>query len=156
MRISVLLAFVVSITAGAAWADDNPLPPPHPLPHSRLVIDAANGPAKFDVEMASDWRSQEYGLMNRKSLAVHSGMLFDLHAPQMTGFWMENTLIPLDMIFIREDGTISSVAPDAVPMTLTTIRSVEPIRAVLEIGGGRAAEFGIYPGQKVHNAIFHN
>jgi uncharacterized protein len=132
----------------------NPSPPPHPLPHSMLLIDGANGPVKFNVEMANDPQSQEYGLMFRKSLAANSGMLFDFHTTVQTTFWMKNTLIPLDMIFIKMDGTISSVAPDAVPMTTTPVPSTEPIRAVLEIGGGRAAQFGIYPGEKVHNAIF--
>jgi uncharacterized membrane protein (UPF0127 family) len=154
MRLSKIVAFVLALLPVAACAD--PSAPPHPLPHSTLVIDGANGPVKFDVEMANDSQSQEYGLMFRKSLAAKAGMLFDFHTTVMTTFWMKNTLIPLDMIFIKMDGTISSVAPDAVPMTLTPVASVEPVRAVLEIGGGRAAQFGIYPGEKVHNAIFGN
>jgi uncharacterized membrane protein (UPF0127 family) len=136
--------------AGAACASD-PQPPPKPLPVSTLTIDTNNGPATFKIEVASDWRAQEYGLMNRKSLAPNAGMLFDFHAPEMTSFWMKDTLIPLDMIFIRQDGIVSSVAPDAVPMSLTSIPSAEPVRAVLEIAGGRAAALGIYPGEKVHS-----
>jgi uncharacterized membrane protein (UPF0127 family) len=154
MRRLKLLSLLCALLPAAAFAD--PPPPSHPLPHSILIIDGANGPVKFDVEMANDKPSQEYGLMFRKSLAPKAGMLFDFHTTVMTSFWMKNTLIPLDMIFIKMDGTISSVAPDAVPMTLTNISSVEPIRAVLEIGGGRAAQYGIYPGETVHNAIFGN
>src|ERR1700761_4822938 len=154
MRYLKLLSLVFALLPVAGLAD--PTPPPHPLPHSTLVIDTSNGPVKFDVEMANDKQSQEYGLMFRKSLAANAGMLFDFHTTVMTSFWMKNTLIPLDMVFITMDGTVSSVAPDAVPMSLTNISSVEPIRAVLEIGGGRAAQFGIYPGEKVHNAIFGN
>jgi hypothetical protein len=120
------------------------------------VIDTTAGEAKFAVEVAADWRSQEYGLMNRRSLPRNTGMIFDFRSPSMTSFWMKNTLISLDMIFIRQDGTISSIAPDAVPMSLDSIPSTEPVRAVLEIGGGEAARLGIYPGQKVHNAIFGN
>jgi uncharacterized membrane protein (UPF0127 family) len=110
----------------------------------------------LDVEVADDWRSQEYGLMNRKHLARNAGMIFDFHTPSMTSFWMKNTLIPLDMIFIREDGTISSIAPDAVPMSLESIKSVEPVRAVLEINGGESAKLGIAAGQVVHGTLFGN
>jgi len=152
MRLSKLFPLILVLLPDVVWAD--PSPPPHPLPHSILVIDTANGPVQFDVEMANDSQSQEYGLMFRKSLAPHAGMLFDFHMNVETSFWMKNTLIPLDMIFVRDDGTISSVAPDAVPLSTTPVPSVEPIRAVLEIGGGRASQFGIYPGEKVHNAIF--
>ena len=152
MRFAYLMAAIAFVMGAAAHAD--PQPPPKPLPHTQLVIDTTAGEAKFDVEVAADWRSQEYGLMNRKHLPNNAGMIFDFHAPVMTSFWMKDTLIPLDMIFIRQDGTISSVAPDAVPMSLTSIPSTEPIRAVLEINGGEAARLGIYPGQKVHNAIF--
>ena len=154
MRRLKFLPLILVLLPVAACAD--PRPPAHPLPHSMLVIDTANGPVTFNVEVASDSQSQEYGLMFRKSLAPKAGMLFDFHTAVTTSFWMKNTLIPLDMIFIRMDGTISSVAPDAVPMTTTPIPAVEPIRAVLEIGGGRAAQFGIYPGETVHNAIFGN
>ena len=154
MRRLKLLLSVFLIVPAVACAD--PSPPPHPLPHSTLVIDGANGPVRFNVEMANDAQSQEYGLMFRKSLAANAGMLFDFHTLVNTSFWMKNTLIPLDIIFILPDGTISSVAPDATPMSTTPIPAVEPVRAVLEIGGGRAAQFGIYPGEKVHNAIFGN
>jgi hypothetical protein len=152
MRIWKSLPLIFVLLPVAACAD--PMPPPHPLPHSMLVIDTANGPVTFNVEVASDSQSQEYGLMFRKSLAPKAGMLFDFHTAVETSFWMKNTLIPLDMIFIGMDGTISSVAPDAVPLSTTPIPAAEPVRAVLEIGGGRAAQFGIYPGEKVHNAIF--
>jgi uncharacterized membrane protein (UPF0127 family) len=155
MRSVVFLAATFFAFAATACAAD-PQPPAKPLPHTMLVIDTPAGEAKFDVEVAADWRSQEYGLMNRKHLAQNAGMIFDFRSPTMTSFWMKNTLIPLDMIFIREDGTISSIAPDAVPMSLKSIKSVEPVRAVLEINGGESARLGIAPGQVVHNAIFGN
>lgn len=154
MRRWKLLLSVFLVLPAVACAD--PSPPPHPLPRSTIVIDTSNGPVRFNVEMANDGQSQEYGLMFRKSLAANAGMLFDFHTLVNTSFWMKNTLIPLDIIFILPDGTISSIAPDATPMSTTPIPAVEPIRAVLEIGGGRAAQFGIYPGEKAHNAIFGN
>lgn len=152
MRVAYFLAAIILALCTGAQAD--PRPPAKPLPHTVLVIDTAAGAAKFDVEVAGDRRSQEYGLMNRKYLPKDAGMIFDFGSPSMTSFWMKNTLIPLDMIFIRQDGTISSIAPDAVPMSLASIPSTEPVRAVLEINGGEAAKLGIYPGQKVHSAIF--
>ena len=124
------------------------------LPVTSIVIDSAHGPVKFQAEVAADPASQEKGLMFRKSLAPDAGMLFDFHTPDFQTFWMKNTVIPLDMIFIRADGTISSIAPNTTPQSETPIPSYEPVRAVLEINGGRSAQLGIEPGERVHNAIF--
>lgn len=121
-----------------------------------VVIDTEHGPTKFQAEVAADPASQEKGLMFRKALAPDAGMLFDFHTPEFQTFWMKNTVIALDMIFIRSDGTISSIAPNAVPYSETPIPSYEPVRAVLEINGGRAAQLGILPGEHVHAAIFGN
>src|SRR6185312_1445564 len=154
MRVSYFVTAIFLTVSVSACAD--PRPPEKPLPHTVLVINADAGPLRFDIEVAADSRSQEYGLMNRKSLPRRTGMIFDFHSPSMVSFWMKDTLIPLDMIFIRQNGTISSIAPDAVPMSLDSIPSTEPVRAVLEIGGGEAAKLGIFPGQEVHNAIFRN
>ena len=127
-----------------------------PLPVTTIAVDTAKGRHAFKVEIASDDASQEKGLMYRKSLAADAGMLFDFHQEVMTTFWMKNTVLPLDIIFIRTDGTISSVAANAVPYSLAPIPSSEPIRAVLEINAGRARALGIGPGDTVHSAIFHN
>jgi uncharacterized membrane protein (UPF0127 family) len=126
------------------------------LPVTTLVIDTEKGPHAIRAEVAADQASQERGLMFRRQLGPDEGMVFDFHKPQWEVFWMKNTILSLDMIFIRQDGTISSVAPQAVPYSETAIPSAEPVRAVLEINGGRAAVLGIGPGQKVHNAIFGN
>ena len=147
-------AMLLALAGGALAASDDPKPPSKPLPRASIVIDSDSGPARFTVEVAGDPQSQAYGLMNRKSLGANAGMLFDFHQPVMTSFWMKNTLIPLDMIFIRPDGVISSIAAEAEPLSLTSIPCIEPVRAVLEIKGGRAAELNIYPGQRVHGAIF--
>jgi len=121
-----------------------------------VVIDTAHGPATFSVEIAADPASQEKGLMFRTKMAPNAGMLFDFHTPQQVSFWMKNTILSLDMIFIRANGTISSIAPKAEPYSETTIPAAEPVRAVLEINGGRAAALGIEPDQRVHNSIFGN
>lgn len=132
--------------------------PPHnaPLPITSVVIDADHGAVRFTAEVAANPASQERGLMFRTRLAPDAGMLFDFHRPAFQTFWMKNTILPLDMLFIRADGTISSVAQETTPYSETPIPSYEPVRAVLEINGGRAAALGIEPGQRVHNSIFGN
>ena len=124
------------------------------LPHAVLSIDGKHGPVRFDVEVAADDATRERGLMFRTSLAKNAGMLFEFPGDDYRNFWMKNTILPLDMLFIRKDGTISSIAADATPYSEDVISSTEPVRAVLEINAGRAAELGIVPGDKVHGAVF--
>ena len=88
--------------------------------------------------------------MYRKSLGPREGMIFPYDPPQPVGFWMKNTLIPLDMIFIRADGTIANIAANTVPMSEVPVVSEGNVAAVLEIAGGRSAELGIKAGDKVH------
>jgi hypothetical protein len=126
------------------------------LPVASISIDTAKGRAGFRVEIAGDPASREKGLMFRKSMARNAGMLFDFHQTVMTSFWMKNTILPLDIVFIRSDGTVSSIAADAVPYSMASIPSSEPISAVLEISAGSASALGIAPGDVVHAAIFHN
>jgi len=121
-----------------------------------ITIDTPKGPHAFKVEMAEDHASQEKGLMFRKTMAADAGMLFDFHQDVMTSFWMKNTVLPLDIVFIRSDGAISSIAANAVPYSLAPIPSSEPVRAVLELNAGRAKALGLEPGSKVHSAIFGN
>lgn len=87
-------------------------------------------------------------MMFRRSVAPDRGMLFPYPTPQVVGFWMKDTFIPLDMIFIRADGSIARIAT-AVPRSLDSVSSYEPVVAVLEIAGGRAAELGISEGDRV-------
>ena len=88
-------------------------------------------------------------MMFRRSLAGDRGMLFVYPDTQPVAFWMKNTLIPLDLVFIRADGTIARIAANAEPLSLEPIASFEPVAAVLEIAGGRAAELGLAPGDRV-------
>ena len=126
------------------------------LPTSKLVIDTQHGPVAFTVEVASDSASQEKGLMYRKTLATDAGMLFDFHRPGPVAFWMKNTPLSLDMLFIKADGTVSTIATNTIPYSENAIPSSEPVRAVLEINGGRTVALGIQPGDKVHATIFGN
>jgi uncharacterized membrane protein (UPF0127 family) len=114
-----------------------------------LTIQSRSGTHRFMVEVARTPEQQAQGLMNRQAMAADRGMLFPYDPPQNASFWMKNTIIPLDIIFIRANGTIALVAADTVPLSLEPIPSLEPVGAVLEINGGRAAQLGIQAGDKV-------
>ncbi len=121
-----------------------------------LMIATARGGFHFHVEIADNDASRERGLMFRKSLAADRGMLFDFKSPQSVAFWMKNTLIPLDMLFIAPDGHIVSIARNAVPMSEAPIPSGGEVLCVLEVRGGRAAEIGAEPGDLVTERRFHH
>jgi len=141
-----LIVFVVLL---AACAD-----PSAALPVENIVIDTHKGPANLRVELAKDDISQQRGLMFRTALAPNAGMLFDFGRPRFVTFWMKNTYIPLDMLFVRADGTISSIEPNAVPLSTERIPSHEPIAVVIELNGGRAHQLDIQPGDRVHAPMF--
>jgi uncharacterized membrane protein (UPF0127 family) len=103
----------------------------------------------FEVETAITREEQRRGLMFRDSLPQDGGMIFPFEFPRIASFWMRNTMIPLDMIFIRADGVIANIARETEPYTLDSYVSIEPVIAVLEIDGGRAAELGIDAGDRV-------
>ncbi|NBB16886.1 DUF192 domain-containing protein [Caulobacter sp. SLTY] len=123
-------------------------------PLETLTIRTARGEVKFQVEIADDDAERQHGLMDRKSLAPDRGMLFDFEEEREQAFWMKNTLIPLDIIYIAEDGTIVSIAAMTTPMSEQSIPSNGPASGVLEIAGGRAGELGLAPGDKVTHRIF--
>jgi uncharacterized membrane protein (UPF0127 family) len=114
-----------------------------------LTIQSASGTHRFTVEVAETPEQQAQGLMNRQSLGPDRGMIFPRNPPGDASFWMKNTLIPLDIIFIRADGTIARIAENTVPLSLDPVPSLEPVVAVLEIAGGRSAELGIKAGDTV-------
>ena len=114
-----------------------------------LTIRSANGTHRFKVEVARTPEQQSTGMMYRRSTPPNHGMIFPYAPPQEVAFWMRNTLIPLDMIFNRPDGSIARIAANTVPMSETPVAVAEPMTAVLEIGGGRAAQLGISEGDRV-------
>lgn len=123
---------------------------------SILTIDTAKGAQHFTIELALTPAQQEQGLMFRQSLAADAGMLFVFPDDEPAMFWMKNTLIPLDMLFIAVDGHILDLHERAVPMSEATISSKVPVRAVLEVNGGTVARLGIKDGDLVHAAAFGN
>lgn len=115
-----------------------------------LVIRSAKGNHRFDVEAALSPKDQAQGLMFRKSLEADAGMLFPMEPPRTASFWMKDTLIPLDMLFIHTDGTIAFIKAQAEPYSREPVSAGVPVAAVLELRGGRAAELGIKEGDRVH------
>jgi hypothetical protein len=115
-----------------------------------LEVVTAHGVRHFSVEVADTPASREHGLMFRTQLAADRGMLFDFKTVQPVDFWMKDTLIPLDILFIAADGRIVSIARNATPMSEAHIPSGSPILEVLEVRGGRAAEIGAEVGDRVH------
>jgi len=128
--------------------------PARPAEFKPLEIASKTGVHSFAVEIAATDAEREKGLMFRKSLPEGQGMLFDFHQEQEVGFWMRNTYIPLDMIFIRGDGRILRIAEGAKPLSDEVIPSGGPVLAVLEVIGGTARKFGIAPGDQVVFPIF--
>ncbi len=122
----------------------------------KATVTIESGDAKhiFKVDVARTAEQQKQGLMFRTGIPADGGMLFAPYPPEGGGpreasFWMKDTPSPLDIIFIRADGTIATIAENTVPFSEDPVRSGEPVAAVLEINGGRAAELGISPGDKV-------
>jgi uncharacterized protein len=123
---------------------------------SKLVIETAKGKFPLDIELAVTPPQMAQGLMFRRALAADAGMLFDYGNPQPIAMWMKNTLIPLDMVFIAKDGKVVDFHERAVPLSLDTIESKVPARAVLEVNAGTVARLGIQIGDTIHHAVFQN
>jgi uncharacterized protein len=120
---------------------------------SERVVDlrGPNGMSRFSVEIADTPETRARGLMNRTGLAAGAGMLFLFDPPRETAFWMKNTPLPLDLIFIGQDGVVGRVAANATPYSEEEIPSGGVVRAVLEINGGLAAQLGIAQGSEVRH-----
>lgn len=137
--------------AGPAFADT---PAAGEARVDRLVIDTACGPAAFQVELAATPEMLMQGLQHRRRLPADAGMLFDFGPERIVSMWMKNTYIPLDMLFIGADGIVADIAERTTPLSLETIVSRVPVRAVLEVNAGTVAAFGIREGDRVHHPIF--
>lgn len=148
LKTFLALALVLVIHASCAQRLD---------PQNVLTIETqAGGPVVFHAELAIYPGEQKKGLMGRKFLAKDSGMLFVFGGEEQRVFWMKNTLIPLDMLFISKDGTINHIHHMARPLDLSKITSDVPAFAVLEINGGLADIMGIHEGDKIIHPAFRN
>lgn len=145
-----LIVALLACLGPAAWG----APPAPTFPQSELAIESAAGRFEFQVEVASSPAQRAHGLMYRRHLARDHGMLFDFGTSRPVSMWMRNTYIPLDMLFIRNDGSIARIAAETEPLSEQSIASGEPVRAVLELQGGITAKLGIRPGDRVVHPLF--
>ena len=123
-------------------------------PTEPLTIASRSGRHAFQVEVMRDDAGRAQGLMFRRTMAPDRGMLFDFERMEPVTMWMKNTYLPLDMLFIRADGTVARIAADTEPLSTRTIASGEPVLGVLELNAGTAARLGIHPGDKVEHPLF--
>ncbi len=121
-----------------------------------VTITSKTGPHRFHVDVVADEPSREKGLMFVKSMAPDHGMLFEFEQEADQAFWMRNTYISLDIIYIDAKGKIVSIQRDAKPFDETPLPSNGPAIGVLEINGGMSAKLGIAPGDKVTHPFFKN
>src|SRR6478672_3084943 len=148
-RLLTIAAAMAAAATSSACTARSLGPSPAGLEQVRLTVrSSVTGKHPFVVEVARTAEQQERGLMFRRTLAPDRGMIFPYDPPQDVAFWMRNTLISLDMVFIRADGTIARITT-ATPLDETPVPSGEPIVAVLELNAGRCAELAIAPGDKV-------
>lgn len=119
-------------------------------PAMPLVIQRQDGViVNFEVELATTTLARQQGLMGRQALPRRHGMLFDFEHEQPVSMWMKNTLVPLDMLFINDQGVVVSLHAEAQPESLQEIVSSKPVRYVMEINGGESAVYAIRPGDQV-------
>lgn len=149
---SLSAAFLLLGCAGAGKAEQ-PADAISPL-EDLEVVTASGTVHRFRVEIADDEAERQHGLMNRPKMDRDRGMLFEFPSEQMRSFWMKNTYIPLDIIYIARDGRIVSIAANTTPFSEAPIPSEGPANGVLEINGGLAAELGIRPGDTVRHPFF--
>ncbi len=144
MRILFLVAVMLVAVAPAMAAAEI----------ERVVIETSAGERVFKVEVVREDAERNRGLMYRKRLARDAGMLFDYDPPQDVAFWMKNTYVSLDIIFIDVTGKIITIAAKTKPLSLDRIPSHGEARGVLEIKGGMAETLGIKVGDRVRHALF--
>ena len=145
------LAVFATLTAAAGAAAAAPACDP-----DRIDILAGPGSRTFAIEIADDPDEQARGLMFRPALPADAAMLFVFDPPRPANFWMRNTMIPLDMIFIDDTGRVESVAERTDAYSERVSSSQGDVRAVLEINGGLSRRFGIGPGAQVIHPAFEN
>lgn len=139
------LSIVAFCWCAAAAAEELP-PLEEAFDQGVLVIAGGQACHRFDIYIARTRAQQRRGLMFVRSMPQTTGMLFVYRDPAYLSMWMKNTFIPLDMLFVRADGTVASIARDTQPQSLRSISAEEPVRYVVELNAGTTARLGIEPG----------
>ena len=158
LRVITLVLFLALAIAGAGFVATTPLvaangtPMILPVDPTPLVAETPQGEKRFTIEVADDIAERSAGLMFRETMADDHGMLFVFERPQPVGFWMRNTPMPLDLIFIGQDGLVKAVKPGE-PMSEATITPGEPVRFVLEFKRGTAERAGITRGTELRHPL---
>lgn len=147
MRRLALAAVVLATLAAPARAQEAG-------PSEGFVVLTEKGPVELSLEIADDSAERARGLMFRKSLPPHGGMLFDFGGEQPVYMWMRNTYIPLDMLFVDSAGRIVHIARETTPHSEATITAGRPVRGVIEIAGGQAAALGLAEGDLIARRLF--
>ncbi|MEJ2458926.1 MAG: DUF192 domain-containing protein [Novosphingobium sp.] len=161
IRTLAALLLVPVLLPAAAWSQATPeaatgtaapqtdMHPVSGLPVIPLTVASGGRTHTFRVEVAKSGSEQKKGLMFRTAMGADEGMIFPVSRPRRVAFWMKNTVIPLDIVFIGPDRRILNIAANAVPYDKTPLRSAGAVGAVLELNGGRAGELGIGSGDTV-------
>jgi len=136
-------------TASTSSAPQSAVHPVSGLKVIPLTVTTAAGPHVFKVEVAASPAEQERGLMFRTAMGADEGMIFPMDPPRPAAFWMKNTVIPLDIIFVGADHKVLNIAANAVPYDLEPLPAFGNAAGVLELNGGRAAQIGLKPGDTV-------
>lgn len=152
--LALLLLLAGALSAGPAPAADPAHEPLAHFPASELVVDAGGRSYPFKVWMATTDARREQGLMYVTKLPPDHGMLFVFDSPHLLTFWMKNTKIPLDLLFIASNGQVIRIAENAEPESLSTISSMGAALGVLELAGGTASRLGLQPGVRVRHSAF--
>ncbi len=142
------LACILLFPAAFAHAQDQP-PLDEAFDQGVLVIDAEHACHRFQIYLALTRAQQRRGLMFVRDLAPNAGMLFVYRAPAYLSMWMKNTFIPLDMLFVRADGSVASIAEHTEPQSEQSIAADEPVLYVLELNAGTTSRLGIVPGSRL-------
>ena len=124
------------------------------LPRDVVLVETSSSQYRFEVEVADDSAERSEGLMGRAYLADNAGMLFVYQETRPVEFWMKNTLLSLDIVFVREDGTIARIAENTTPMSEDLIPSGEPVRTVLEVKAGTMRQLGVKVGDRLRNPTY--
>lgn len=152
LAVPLLLAACSPSSGDAAPQSTQAAPGVHPvsgLAVAPLTVTHGSTVHQFRVEVARTSQDQAKGLMFRTAMGADEGMIFPMDPPRGASFWMRNTVIPLDIIFVGVDGRISNIAANAVPYDETPLSSTGLVKGVLELNGGRAAQLGIVAGDRV-------
>jgi uncharacterized protein len=154
MSVLRITSRVIALATLLAASCGGPVVAQEPPRIESMTVVTTDSSATFTTEIADTEEQRERGLMFRQRLPEDRAMMFDFGVPRPAAMWMKNTYVSLDMLFVREDGSIAAVAENTEPLSLQIVSVQEPVKAVVEVVAGTAKRLGIKRGDRVINAIF--